>query len=266
MAEIRAVQPSDLDELNRICLATGAGGEDASALYRDPKLLEHVYAAPYAVLSPRSVFVVEDTEGVGGYIVGPPDTPEFETRLEAAWWPGLRSSIATVRRGARRLESRSADALQNPSPGAHSCRDRRALSVAPAHQPFAALARRRHRTATDGTVARSRTGNGVARRTPGSRRRQPAGHPVIRACGFRGWNSGRSRWALPSGSPSTLERVPQEGARGARRDNAGSVESAEGVVEPCRTALGETRQSVRSPRASWCCAWGSTRCARRTSP
>jgi ribosomal protein S18 acetylase RimI-like enzyme len=90
MAEIRAVQPSDLDDLYRICLATGAGGEDASALYRDPKLLGHVYAAPYAVLSPRSVFVVEDTEGVGGYIVGPPDTPEFETRLEAAWWPGLR--------------------------------------------------------------------------------------------------------------------------------------------------------------------------------
>ena len=90
MAEIRAVQPSDLDELYRICLATGAGGEDASALYRDPKLLGHVYAAPYAVLSPRSVFVVEDTEGVGGYIVGAPDTREFETRLEAAWWPGLR--------------------------------------------------------------------------------------------------------------------------------------------------------------------------------
>ena len=65
MAEIRAVRPSDLDDLYRICLATGAGGEDASALYRDPKLLGHVYAAPYAVLSPRSVFVVEDAEGRG---------------------------------------------------------------------------------------------------------------------------------------------------------------------------------------------------------
>ena len=55
MAEIRAVRPSDLDDLYRICLATGAGGGDASALYRDPKLLGHVYAAPYAVFSPQSV-------------------------------------------------------------------------------------------------------------------------------------------------------------------------------------------------------------------
>ena len=91
MAEIRAVRPNDLDALYRICLVTGAGGEDARALYRDTKLLGHVYAAPYAILSPRSVFVVEDTVGVGGYIVGAPDTREFETRLEAEWWPGLRT-------------------------------------------------------------------------------------------------------------------------------------------------------------------------------
>jgi len=91
MAEIRAVRPKDLCDLYRICLATGAGGEDASALYRDPKLLGHVYAAPYAVLSPASVFVAEDTQGVGGYIVGAADTVVFETRLEAEWWPRLRT-------------------------------------------------------------------------------------------------------------------------------------------------------------------------------
>jgi ribosomal protein S18 acetylase RimI-like enzyme len=90
MAEIRAVRPNDLDALYQICLVTGAGGEDARALYRDTKLLGHVYAAPYAILSPRSVFVVEDTVGTGGYIVGASDTREFETRLEAEWWPGLR--------------------------------------------------------------------------------------------------------------------------------------------------------------------------------
>jgi ribosomal protein S18 acetylase RimI-like enzyme len=90
MAEIRAVRPGDLDALYRICLATGASGEDASPLYQDPKLLGHVYAAPYAVFSPQSVFVVEDADGVNGYIVGAPDTRDFETRLEAEWWPGLR--------------------------------------------------------------------------------------------------------------------------------------------------------------------------------
>jgi ribosomal protein S18 acetylase RimI-like enzyme len=91
MVEIRAVRPNDLDDLYRVCLATGAGGDDASPLYRDPRLVGHVYAAPYAILSPRSVFVVEDTLGVGGYIVGAPDTRDFETRLEAEWWPSLRT-------------------------------------------------------------------------------------------------------------------------------------------------------------------------------
>jgi ribosomal protein S18 acetylase RimI-like enzyme len=90
MADIRAFRPADLDDLYGICLATGAGGDDASALYRDPKLVGHVYAAPYAHLSPRTVFVVEDTEGVGGYIVGASDTRDFEARLKAEWWPALR--------------------------------------------------------------------------------------------------------------------------------------------------------------------------------
>ena len=91
MVEIRAFQPADLDHLYSICLVTGAGGEDATALYRDPKLLGHIYAAPYALLSPHSVFVAEDAEGLGGYIVGAPDTRDFEARLETEWWPRLRT-------------------------------------------------------------------------------------------------------------------------------------------------------------------------------
>src|SRR3974377_815697 len=91
MIEIRAFRPADLDDLYSICLATGAGGDDASALYRDRKLVGHVYAAPYATLSPRTVFVVEHAEGIGGYIVGAPDTRDFETRLETEWWPSLRN-------------------------------------------------------------------------------------------------------------------------------------------------------------------------------
>jgi len=87
MLEMRAFQRDDLDDLYRICLATGAGGD---AAYRDPQLVGHVYAAPYALLSPRSVFVVEDANGVGGYVLGAPDTRTFEARLEAEWWPSLR--------------------------------------------------------------------------------------------------------------------------------------------------------------------------------
>jgi GNAT superfamily N-acetyltransferase len=89
---IRPCASADLDDLYRICLATGDSGADASALYEDPKLIGHVYAAPYALFSPDSCFVAEDVDGVGGYILGALDTPAFETLLEASWWPKLREN------------------------------------------------------------------------------------------------------------------------------------------------------------------------------
>jgi ribosomal protein S18 acetylase RimI-like enzyme len=91
MAEIRALRREDRDALYAICLKTGDAGQDATALYRDPELLGHLYAGPYAALEPESAFVLEDDAGIGGYIVGARDTYAFETRLEAEWWPGLRA-------------------------------------------------------------------------------------------------------------------------------------------------------------------------------
>ncbi|MFI4976419.1 MAG: GNAT family N-acetyltransferase [Caulobacterales bacterium] len=94
MASIRGVRPDDLDSLYAICLATGDNGADAAHLHKDPKVVGHVYAAPYALLEPQSAFVAEDDEGVAGYIVGARDTLAFEARLEAEWWPGLRERYA----------------------------------------------------------------------------------------------------------------------------------------------------------------------------
>jgi len=91
---IRPVAPGDLDDLYRICLLTGDSGQDASALYRDARLVGHLFAAPYAVLEPESALVIEDREGVGGYILGAVDTLAFEARLEAEWWPALRRAYA----------------------------------------------------------------------------------------------------------------------------------------------------------------------------
>jgi ribosomal protein S18 acetylase RimI-like enzyme len=89
-ALIRAARAGDLPALYEIALATGDSGQDAAGLYRDRELVGHLYAAPYAVLEPRSAFVVEDEDGVGGYIVGAADTLAFEARMEAEWWPALR--------------------------------------------------------------------------------------------------------------------------------------------------------------------------------
>ncbi len=92
-ATIRPVQPGDLADLYRIALLTGDSGQDATAMYRDPDLVGHIYAAPYATLSPETSFVAEDDQGVCGYIVGALDTRAFEARLEAEWWPALRTRL-----------------------------------------------------------------------------------------------------------------------------------------------------------------------------
>jgi ribosomal protein S18 acetylase RimI-like enzyme len=91
---IRGYRSGDLRDLYRICLQTGNSGTDATALYRDPDLLGHLYAAPYGVFEPALAFVLEDQAGVGGYCLGALDSQAFEQRLEAGWWPPLRLRYA----------------------------------------------------------------------------------------------------------------------------------------------------------------------------
>ena len=92
MAKIRNYRHVDLDAVYRICLETGAHGKDATQLYHDPKIIGHVYAGAYAAFASESAFVLEDDEGVGGYIIGAIDTHTFEKRLEQEWWPKLRAA------------------------------------------------------------------------------------------------------------------------------------------------------------------------------
>jgi len=94
MATIRPLRADDLGALYHIALKTGDAGQDSTALYEDPKLVGHIYSAPYCVLSPETAFVVEDDEGVAAYIVGALDTRAFEALVEEKWWPQLRPFYA----------------------------------------------------------------------------------------------------------------------------------------------------------------------------
>ncbi len=94
MMHPRPFQARDLDALYAIALATGHAGGDASHLYGDPRMMGHIYAAPYALLEPALALVLEDQEGVAGFVVGTLDTPAWEERLERAWWPALRQRYA----------------------------------------------------------------------------------------------------------------------------------------------------------------------------
>jgi ribosomal protein S18 acetylase RimI-like enzyme len=94
MTNIRPFQPADLDALYAISLATGFEGGDASHLYDDPRLMGHIYSAPYALLEPDLALVTEDREGVAGFVVGTVDTVAWEWKLEREWWPSLRRRYA----------------------------------------------------------------------------------------------------------------------------------------------------------------------------
>jgi GNAT superfamily N-acetyltransferase len=89
--EIRGFVPGDLEALYAISLATGLAGRDAAQLYADPKMIGHIYAAPYARLVPAAVRVAQTRDSVVGYVVGVPDTSLWEDRLERDWWPRLRA-------------------------------------------------------------------------------------------------------------------------------------------------------------------------------
>jgi GNAT superfamily N-acetyltransferase len=94
MLTVRPFHADDLDDLYDISLATGAAGRDASHLYADPKLMGHIYSAPYARFDPQLALVAEDENGVAGFAVGTTDTTAWEERLEREWWPSLRAQYA----------------------------------------------------------------------------------------------------------------------------------------------------------------------------
>ncbi len=88
---LRPYRPGDLLALYDVCLRTGDSGDDARATYRDPLLLGHVYAAPYATLCPDTTFVLDNGARAVGYVLGVPDSREYAARLEREWSPLLRS-------------------------------------------------------------------------------------------------------------------------------------------------------------------------------
>lgn len=105
--EIRPATFADHVVLSQICLQTGAAGEDATGNEDDPELLGLIYALPYQVFAPDFSFVVEDKDGVCGYVLGTPDTAGFEQRLDEEWFPPLRLRLRDP--GADRQKWRGSD-------------------------------------------------------------------------------------------------------------------------------------------------------------
>jgi len=116
-AKIRPYRSADLDDLYRICLQTAAEGQDATALFSDPMLPGHVFAAPYGIFEPSLAWVAEDSAGVAGYVLGALDTRAFEETLERDWWPALRAKYpepAQVTAAVSELELFTLQAIHQP--------------------------------------------------------------------------------------------------------------------------------------------------------
>ena len=87
---IRPYHPADLISYYSICLKTGDSGKDATGMYKDPDLIGHFYAAPYAVIEPDVCFTLTCDGVPCGYIIGTKDSEKFSKCCEIEWFPELR--------------------------------------------------------------------------------------------------------------------------------------------------------------------------------
>ncbi|MGZ0712976.1 N-acetyltransferase family protein (plasmid) [Coraliomargarita sp. W4R53] len=88
MTHIRPFRTGDEPALADICLKTADAGSDATGIFEDDDLWAEVFVLPYVAQHPDLAFVVETDDGrVAGYLVGAPDTRQFEDWFAQSWWP-----------------------------------------------------------------------------------------------------------------------------------------------------------------------------------
>jgi ribosomal protein S18 acetylase RimI-like enzyme len=112
-AAIRRATPEDASALFDICLMTADSGQDARALYGDPRLPGFVWAAAYGALEPDFAFLLAAADGALGYVLGTPDTEAFADSLEVEWWPEVRRKVAGLA-ASRPLDARALAYIASP--------------------------------------------------------------------------------------------------------------------------------------------------------
>lgn len=89
--QIRRCRPEDEAAAYQVCLTTGDGGRDGTHLYRDdPRALGNIFVGPYIHLEPELAFVLEDPQGVCGYVLGALDSRQFYRAFAEEWLAPLR--------------------------------------------------------------------------------------------------------------------------------------------------------------------------------
>ncbi len=87
---IRPARSGDEPDAYRVCLKTGDHGQDGEPFYReDPDALGRIYVGPYLAFEPELSLILEDDQGLCGYVLGALDSRVFYDRYETEWRPDL---------------------------------------------------------------------------------------------------------------------------------------------------------------------------------
>lgn len=87
---LRLARPDDLAACYRVCLETGDHGADGTPYYPDDAdALGRIFVGPYLAFEPELSFVLEDDQGVCGYVLATTDSRKFFERYEREWRPDL---------------------------------------------------------------------------------------------------------------------------------------------------------------------------------
>jgi len=89
---IRRCESRDVDAVYDVCLRTGDNGNDASQFFDDPKAIGHIFVGPYMKIEPGLAFVLEDEQGVCGYVLGALDSKTFYDACLKRWLPDIRQN------------------------------------------------------------------------------------------------------------------------------------------------------------------------------
>jgi len=93
-AILRPARRDDLAGCFRVCLETGDHGADGTPFYTDdPDALARIYVGPYLELEPDLAFVLEDEQGVCGYVLAALDSRSFYARYESEIRPRIAAAF-----------------------------------------------------------------------------------------------------------------------------------------------------------------------------
>ena len=88
--QLRPPQAGDGAGAYAVCLKTGNFGQDGEPFYRDdPEALGRVFVGPYLEYEPELAWILEDDQGICGYVLAAMDSQAFYARYEAEWRPEL---------------------------------------------------------------------------------------------------------------------------------------------------------------------------------